>query len=158
MLSRTNIIGPTLARAAECEAVLRSLPSWFGIEAALLGYAADTARNPTFAAIHGTSIIGFLTLHEHFAEAWEIHCVAVHSNFRNQGFGSKLLAHAEQWLIERKVKYLQVKTVARASKSAEYAQTRDFYMAKGFTPLEVFPNLWVPESPALQLVKVLYAG
>ena len=44
---------------------------------------------------------------------------------------SRLLAHAEQWLIERKVKYLQVKTVAHTSKSAEYAQTREFYLAKG---------------------------
>ena len=153
-----EIIGPELTRATECEAVLRSLPKWFGIEDALLMYVADTARYPTFAAVQGNSIVGFLTLHEHFADAWEIHCVAVHSACRNQGVGSELLAHGERWLIERGVKYLQVKTVAQASKSVEYAQTREFYRARGFTPLEVFPTLWGPQNPALQLIKVLRAG
>jgi GNAT superfamily N-acetyltransferase len=153
-----EIIGPTLARTAECETVLRSLPRWFGIEEALLMYAADTARYPTFAATRGGSILGFVTLQEHFADAWEIHCVAVRSDSRNQGLGTRLLAHAEGWLIERQVKYLQVKTVAQTSKSVEYAQTREFYKARGFTPLEVFPTLWAPQNPALQLIKVLHAG
>ena len=153
-----EILGPSLARVAECEAVLRSLPMWFGIEDALLMYAADTARYPTFAATQDRAISGFLTLHEHFADAWEIHCIAVHAGFRNQGLGSKLLAHAEEWLLEREVKYLQVKTVAHTSKSVEYAETREFYRARGFTPLEVFPTLWAPHNPALQLIKVLHAG
>ena len=153
-----EIIGPELARTAECEAVLRSLPRWFGIEEALLTYVTDTTRYPTFAAVQGGSIVGFLTLHEHFVDAWEIHCVAVHADFRNQGLGSRLLAHAERWLIERRVKYLQVKTIAQTSKSTEYAQTREFYKAKGFTPLEVFPTLWAPQNPALQLIKVLHAS
>jgi ribosomal protein S18 acetylase RimI-like enzyme len=153
-----EIIGPELARAAECEAVLRSLPRWFGIEDALLMYAADSARYPTFAATQAGTIAGFLTLQEHFADAWEIHCVAVHADFRNQGLGTKLLVHAERWLNERGVKYLQVKTVAHTSKSAEYAQTREFYKARGFAPLEIFPTLWAPQNPALQLIKVLHAG
>lgn len=37
----------------------------------------------------------------------------------------------------------------------EYAETRAFYRARGYTPLEVFPTLWSPRNPALQLVKVL---
>ena len=35
---------------------------------------------------------------------------------------------------------------------------REFYQAKGYTPLEVFPTLWNPRNPALQLVKVLTAA
>ena len=153
-----KIIGPTLARAAECEAVLRSLPRWFGIEEVLLMYAADTARYPTFAAVQANEIVGFLTLLEHFADAWEIHCVAVHGDSRNHGLGTRLLAHAERWLVERGVTYLQVKTVAHTSRSVEYAETRKFYEARGFTPLEIFPTLWAPQNPALQLIKVLHAG
>ena len=152
------IIGPELARAGECEAVLRSLPRWFGIEDALLMYAADSARYPTFAATHGGVIVGFVTLHEHFPGAWEVHCVAVHADARNQGIGSRLLARAEQWLVERGARFLQVKTIAHTSKSVEYAETREFYKARGFTPIEVFPMLWAPTNPALQLIKVLGPG
>ena len=34
-----RILGPKLDAAAQCDAVLRSLPAWFGIEDALLMYA-----------------------------------------------------------------------------------------------------------------------
>ena len=58
-----NIIGPDLQRADECEAVLRSLPRWFGIEHALLMYARDAALMPTFYARRGfTPIEIFPTL------------------------------------------------------------------------------------------------
>jgi GNAT superfamily N-acetyltransferase len=153
-----ELLGPQLRLESQCEVVLRSLPQWFGIEEALRMYVADTARLPTFALSEHGAVVAFLSLMQHFPESWEIHCMAVHSNARHRGHGTALLAHAEQWLAEQGVKYLQVKTVAPTSKSAAYAETRQFYRAKGFTPLEVFPLLWAPRNPALQLVKVLHAG
>lgn len=69
-----RIIGPNLQQPAEFEAVLRSLPGWFGIEKALLEYVEDTTRWPTFAIEIEGKIIGFLTLREHFPASWEIHC------------------------------------------------------------------------------------
>ena len=48
-----TIIGPKLDARAQCEEVLRSLPMWFGIEDALVMYADDTLRLPTFAAVEG---------------------------------------------------------------------------------------------------------
>ena len=150
-----EIIGPELERPGDCEAVLRSLPMWFGIERALLMYARDSATMPTFALSDGPHLGGFLTLREHFPEAWDIHCVAVRADARGQGHGSRLLAHAEAWLKERGVRFLQVKTVAATSSSREYAETREFYRHRGFTRIEVFPTLWDPHNPALQLIKVL---
>ena len=70
-----DIIGPSLDRESECEAVLRTLPKWFGIEPALRMYARDSAAMPTFALTDEGAVVGFLTLQEHFANAWEIHCV-----------------------------------------------------------------------------------
>lgn len=35
---RMDIVGPDTQRAPECEAVLRSLPMWFGIEDSLVMY------------------------------------------------------------------------------------------------------------------------
>lgn len=66
--------------------------------------------------------------------------------------------HAEAWLQARGVRYLQVKTVAATSASTAYAETRAFYLRRGFTPLEVFPTLWDAHNPALQCIKVLGDG
>lgn len=157
-LARMELLGPQVRLESQCEAVLRSLPMWFGIEEALRMYVADTARLPTFALSANGAVVAFLSLMQHFPESWEIHCIAVHAEARNRGHGTELLNHAEQWLLEQGVAYLQVKTVAHTSKSTEYAETREFYRARGFTPLEIFPLLWAPHNPALQLVKVLHAG
>lgn len=150
-----NIVGPQLDRAAECEAVLRTLPGWFGIEHALAMYKNDTEKLPTFAIEQDNRIIGFLTLREHFPTSWEVHCMAIEAQSRGKHLGTKLLEHAEDWLRARSVEFLQVKTVAATSKSAEYAQTRKFYEAQGFVPVEIFPELWDPWNPALQSIKCL---
>ena len=153
-----NSIGPQLERASDCEAVLRSLPKWFGIEHTLLMYVEDTTKLPTFAMDCAGQILGFLTLRAHFPEAWEVHCMAVRAEARGKKIGAKLLAHSEHWLRQRNVKFLQVKTVAANSKNVEYAETRKFYEAMGFTPVEVFPELWDPWNPALQCIKSLNAA
>ena len=150
-----QIIGPTLNARTACEAVLRSLPQWFGIEEALLMYADDTLRLPTFAALEGDEIAGFVSLMEHFPQAWEIHCMAVRAASRNAGIGRALVEHVEAWLTAKQVTLLQVKTVAATSPSPAYAQTREFYLRLGFQPVEVFPLLWSPRNPCLQLIKFL---
>jgi GNAT superfamily N-acetyltransferase len=153
----TTIVGPDVRRAPECEAILRTLPGWFGIESALQMYVEDTTKLPTFALEDKGILVAFLSLREHFPKSWEVHCMAVEAAARGRGFGSALLTHSEAWLVERGVTYLQVKTVAATSTSVEYAETREFYAAKNFTPLEIFPELWDPWNPALQLVKRLNA-
>ena len=150
-----NILGPQLQRQPECEAVLRSLPEWFGIEESLRRYVQDSARLPTFALEHAGAVVGFISLRQHFAESWEVHCIAVAAAPRNKGYGSVLLAHAESWLQAQSVRFLQIKTIAEGRVSASYAQTREFYRARGYSRLEVFPTLWSPSNPVLQLVKRL---
>jgi len=119
-----HIIGPELHRELECEAVLRTLPKWFGIEPALLMYARDSGIKPTFAlAETDGAIVAFLTLHKHFPHAWEVHCMAVKSEARSNGLGSRLLAHAESWLVAQEVRFLQVKTVASTSASLDISRT-----------------------------------
>ena len=153
-----NIIGPDLQRESECEAVLRSLPKWFGIEEALLMYAEDSGKLPTFAVEQDARVLGFLSLQEHFPVSWEVHCIAIAAEARNSGHGTLLLAHAERWLMARGVRFLQIKTVAATSPSLGYAESREFYAARGYLPIEVFPTLWSPRNPALQLIKSLGAA
>jgi GNAT superfamily N-acetyltransferase len=147
--------GPHTGVAKDAERILRTLPMWFGIEEALQEYVQDTERLPTFVARDGQAIVGFLTVREHFPTAWEVHCLAVEAQTRNHGVGRSLHAHVESWLARKGVRYLQVKTISASSPSKEYAQTRAFYLAIGYQPLEEFPLLWAPRLPVLQLVKAL---
>lgn len=150
-----RLIGPVEDIAEEAERVLRTLPRWFGIESSLLEYAQETKRFPTFAAEEKGEIIAFLTLKENFPGAWEVHCLAVQSAARSSGVGRLLHRHVESWLLGRGAFFLQVKTVGSAHPSVEYAETRAFYRAVGYRELEVFPELWGPGLPVLQLVKAL---
>ena len=147
--------GPRSDVAHEAERVLRTLPRWFGIESALLEYVRDTERHPTFIAKDDERVIGFITVREHFPRAWEVHCLAVQVELRNKGIGRALHEHVERWLAQRGVLFLQVKTIAATHPSPEYAQSRAFYAAIGYTPLEVFPLFWEAGLPVLQLVKSL---
>lgn len=149
-----RIDGPTSDARDECEQVLRSLPAWFGIESALLDYAESTQRFPTFVACEDSAIAGFISVRRHFENAWEIHCIAVHASARGRGIGAQLLSHAERWMRERDARVFQVKTLAETHPSAEYAETRGFYARMGYFPLQVFPDLWSPSNPCLQMIKI----
>lgn len=150
-----NIRGPVHSVSSACERVLRTLPDWFGIEESLLEYARNTEHLPTFVAEDGSEVVGFLSLEEHFPECWEVNCIAVNGGLRGHGIGRRLQAAAESWLERRGARVLQVKTLAAAHPSAEYAETRRFYEALGYLPLEVHPTLWSEDLPVLQLVKCL---
>jgi GNAT superfamily N-acetyltransferase len=148
-----QVVGPNLDKSTQCEAVLRSLPGWFGIETSILRYAEETNRLPTFAIEEDSQLVAFITLKKHFAGAWEITCIAVHARSRGRGLGRQLIEFAEQWLRDQNALFLQVKTIAPTKPNAEYAQTRAFYKALGFEPIEVFPELWSPSHPCLQMIK-----
>jgi len=150
-----EIEGPVPNVSSQCEAILRTLPAWFGIESSILQYVRDAAELPTFVVRDAAQIVGFLTLREHFPAAWEVHCIAVRASHRGQGLGRALHEHVERWLAARGARVLQVKTMAAIHPSPEYAETREFYAALGYLPLQVFPLLWGPRLPVLQLVKVL---
>ncbi|MEC5384160.1 GNAT family N-acetyltransferase [Uliginosibacterium sp. H3] len=154
-MSAPHIDGPAADSAVAYEAILRSLPRWFGVESALQGYVCDTAHLPTFNLRHDAKLIGFVSMRQHFPRSWEIHCVAIHGDHRSKGYGAALLRHAEAWAVKQGARLLQVKTLAPSHPSVEYQQTRSFYERMGFVPLEVFPELWAPEHPCLQMIKVL---
>lgn len=148
-----QVHGPTTRIAADAERILRSLPEWFGIEQSLLEYARNTDTLPTFVAEDAGSLTGFLSLRQHFPHAWEIDCVAVHASRRGTGAGNALLAAAESWLRVQGAQFLQVKTLAPSHPSQAYAETRHYYEAVGFQPLEVLPDFWGAGVPVLVYVK-----
>jgi ribosomal protein S18 acetylase RimI-like enzyme len=147
--------GPLLGQAAVCEPILRALPGWFGIEEATAQYVRDIDALPTFLALTGGEVVGFLTLKRHTAFSAEIHVMGVHPAYHRRGAGRALVCAAEAYLQGQGVEYLQVKTLSDTHPDEGYALTRAFYLAVGFRPLQELPKLWGEENPCLQMVKAL---
>jgi GNAT superfamily N-acetyltransferase len=137
-------------RSRVCEVVLRDLPEWFGIEEATAAYIRDVAELPTFAI--GEDAL--LALKLHTPRAAEVYVMGVRRARHRGGLGTALLEAAEEYLRERDVEYLQVKTLGPSDDDEGYARTRAFYEARGFTPLEEINGLW-EANPCLLLVKAL---
>lgn len=152
---RFTIEGPCYGKAAVCGAILRGLPEWFGIEAAILQYEAEIDGLPTFLAVRVGEVTGFLTLKRHFAAAAEVLAMGVRREAHRQGLGRALLERAQEWLKEEGVEYLQVKTLGPSRADEGYARTRAFYQAMGFQPMEEFDQIWDKDNPCLILVKKL---
>lgn len=60
--------------------------------------------------------------------------------YHRQGIGSLLVAAAEHYCGEHGAEFFTVKTLDASAANAAYAKTRQFYLAQGFRPLEVFPT------------------
>ena len=147
--------GPLEGQGAACEAVLRALPDWFGIEASIVQYVKDVDRFPAFVAVDGERTIGLLALARHAPEAAEIHVMGVLPERHRTRVGSALLAAAERWLRTQGVRFLTVKTLSATHPDPGYAATRAFYAATGFVPLLELPDLWDPGDPCLIMLKTL---
>ena len=137
-------------RSRICEAVLRDLPDWFGIEEATAAYIRDVERLPTFAVGEDA----MLALKLHTPRAAEVYVMGVRRERHGDGLGTALLRVAEEYLRKGEIEYLQVKTLGPSDPDPGYARTRAFYEARGFVPLEEIHGLW-EANPCLLLVKRL---
>jgi GNAT superfamily N-acetyltransferase len=151
-----NIEGPRSVAAGDAERLLRRLPAWFGIEAALMSYAQEAEQRANFVALERDAIVGFVTLREHNAATLELSCIAVAPEWHGAGVGSALCDAVERWWSQRGGELLQVTTLGPTHTDPNYARTRAFYRARGFIPVEEFADLW-PGIPCLLMVKPIRA-
>lgn len=145
--------GPKFGTSAVCTPILRSLPDWFGIEDAIVRYSNEIDSLPTFLARDSDREIGFLSLKQHNPFSAEIYVMGVLADHHNQGIGRGLVEAAQDWLRQQKVEYLQVKTLGPSKVDQGYANTRNFYLAMGFRPLEEISQIWDKNNPCLVMVK-----
>ena len=140
------------------DALLRSLPEWFGIESSVVGYVESAKKLPTYlarpAGPDAHQPVGVLLAARHFPGAAEIHLMAVDRSMHRSGVGRALVQALERDLIADGVNLLQVKTLGPSHPDPGYAKTRLFYEAMGFAPLEENHDLW-PANPCLIMIKVL---
>jgi GNAT superfamily N-acetyltransferase len=138
---------------AVCRRLLDLLPAWFGIPEAVDDYVRSADTHPSIIASVGDVDIGITTVKLHSAYAAEVHLMAVDPTYRRRGVGRAMLRHLERDLASRGIEFLQVKTLSPSHPDVGYGETRAFYLAYGFRPLEEFPTLWDPANPALQLIR-----
>jgi ribosomal protein S18 acetylase RimI-like enzyme len=146
------------------EALLSTVPEWFGIEESNAAYVESARHLPTYLARPrrpdelapgaGQEPVGVLLANRHFPGAAEIHLMAVARSHHRRGVGRALVTALEQDLAFDGVRLLQVKTSGPSYPDPSYAKTRLFYEAMGFEPLEELADLW-PTNPCLIMVKVL---
>jgi ribosomal protein S18 acetylase RimI-like enzyme len=153
--STFTISGPSLGKADLCKPVLRKLPDWFGIEETNRHFLRTIDQLPTFLAQDGDRLVGFLSIKQHYSKAAEVYIMGVLPEYHRCGIGQRLLSCTEIYLQKHEVMYLQVKTLSESNPDPNYAKTRAFYLAMGFSPLEEFETLWDDANPALLLIKTL---
>ncbi len=138
--------------------ILESLPAWFGIPEAIDEYVV-AAANETYAstlAVEAEEVAGVALVKRHFPESAELHLLAVAAEARGHGTGRALVDHVARSLAADGCEYLTVHTVGPSFEHEPYAETREFYRAVGFTPVEEHEGIdW--DGPTLILVKPLHA-
>ena len=170
--------GPLRGQGAVAEGILRALPGWFGIESSIVEYAAAADELPTFVAVAparagaeparaaartteaetdeaARDVIGFVTVKPTSEDALELHVMGVLAEWHRRGVGGALVERAAAYARAEGFTLLHVKTLAASDPDPGYAATRAFYLAEGFLPLEVLPDLWGPDDPCLVLVRPL---
>lgn len=141
-----------------CNALLRALPDWFGIEQSIVDYVEAVRTMPLYAAMVDGIPVGFLAIKEHNRYTAEVYVMGVENGYHRRGIGKDLIAQCEEYLGARDVEYLTVKTLDESNPDEYYARTRRFYEAMGFRPLEVFPTIWDESNPCLFMAKHLTCG
>lgn len=170
----------TLGRSDAAHDILEELPEWFGIDRFTHEYVEAAAKFPNYVAVtvpgavpsHGAQVavnasigadggtipvedvLGVLLLDQRFPTSAEVHLLAVRRKQHREGIGRTLLERVEQDLRAQGVRLLSVKTLGPSAPDPGFEQTRAFYRACGFHPVEEFPDLWV-DDPCLLMVKAL---
>lgn len=145
-----------------CDAVIASLPYFFGQPAGVAECREAVRSQPGVVAVEASGFVaGFLTVRSHFTQSAEITWMAVHEERRRRGIGRRLVDRLSQEMQGNGVRMVFVITlgpsVAEPGVVDGYAGTRAFYERVGFTPLKEL-DIWAPGSAGLVLVRAVGAS
>jgi GNAT superfamily N-acetyltransferase len=97
MKSNVQIHELSEGKGAVCNRILRNLPKWFGIEAAIVNYVNEVESLPFLVAdADGEREVGFLSLQYHNEYTAEIHAMGVLPQFHGKRVGTALVEEALQ--------------------------------------------------------------
>ena len=128
----------TIDDALACDAIIASLPYFFGDPDGVRDCAAAVRSQRGYVATVGADVAAFLTIEWHDPLSAEITWMAAHASHRRRGLGRRLIEHAVADLAGEGVRMLCVLTLGPSEPEDDgdnYAGTRAFYRAAGFVPL-----------------------
>jgi GNAT superfamily N-acetyltransferase len=147
----------TAADAERCDAIIASLPEWFGLQEGIDECARAVRSQSGLVCELDGDVIGFLTVVRPRPTTGQISWLAVHSTERGKGAGTALVHRLIHDLSAEGVRLLVVETLSdRVDPGPEYAATRAFYLARGFKPAAEL-DLFGPENP-IQLMAMRLDG
>lgn len=121
-----------------CEAILRSLPDFFGHEGGLNSALEALRIQHGMVALRDGRVVGFATWERRTAETAEITWMAVLNAERHRGIGTAIIERVCEQLSGEGYRMALVMTSAGAKDPAvddTYVPTRRFWKARGFQPL-----------------------
>lgn len=147
MSETVSIRALTPADAERCDAIIASLPYFFGDPTGIRDCAEAVRTQWGFVVTIDGTVAGFLTLQQHEPGSAEITWMAVHADYRRRGIGRQLIDAAVQAAIADGLRMLFVLTAGATDEpdrpGDNYTGTRRFYRMNGFVPLKEFtPATW----------------
>ena len=122
--------------ATACDAIVASLPDWFGLDEGIRECAEALRTQPGLVAEVDGEVRGFLTIARPYPQTPEISWLAVHARDRRRRIGRALITALTDQLRTHGDRLVLVKTLSdRDDPGPEYAETRAFYPAMGFIPV-----------------------
>ena len=155
---------PVLIRALEpgdadaCDAIMRGLPEWFGLEEGLAECGAGRARGP--GARRGRrrrASPGSRRVRRATDAALDITWLAVRRERHGHGLGTALVEAVVERAQAEGATFVTAWTVAASDPDPHYAATRAFYQRRGFAAVAE-AEIWGPENPAVLLVRSVTHG
>lgn len=145
--------------ADACDAIIRSLPDFFGHAAGIVACALAVRSQEGWVAAETGRVLGFATWEMRQPASAEITWMAVARDRRHAGLGTAIMETLVADLRRRGVTLALVMTSAGSREPQTdpdtYAPTRRFWQARGFQPL-IELEIW-ETNPALLLVRPLVA-
>lgn len=125
--------------------VLEGLQEWFEIPQTREQYIRESAAQPFFCAMDGSTPIGFLCLKETGKATVELAVMGVNKAYHRKGVGRALFDMAKAGARAMGYSFMQVKTV-KMGVYEDFDRTNLFYLSLGFQELEVLP-IWDEQNP-----------
>ena len=151
-----------LADAPTCDAIIATLPYFFGQPAGIAACATAVRCQPGLVALDGAGVVvGFITHESHHPGSVEISWMAVRHDRRRHGIGRVLLDALDDQASRDAIRILFVITLGASLDEPDvldgYGGTRAFYEAVGFVALKEL-DAWGPDSPGVVLARTTAAG
>ena len=139
-----------------CVRVLAQLPTYFA-EPTHPEVRDAIGRVPSWVALDGIELVGFLIAPRRFARGAEITFAAVASKSQGKGIGSKLVQHALAHHQAEEASVVLVKTLDESSGYEPYIATRTFWEGHGFLQVDRIDPLpgWEAGNPSALYVRAI---